>query len=214
MSFAGWRAEALDFYEGLEADNSKTYWTAHKAVYEEKVRGPMAELAEELAGEFGEPKIFRPYRDIRFSKDKSPYQTHIGARIGDGYIQLSANGLAAGSGMHAMAPDQLDRYRQAVAGDGTGAELEQIIASIERQGIVVHGQDMLKTAPRGYRADHPRARLLRCKGLVTWKAWPVEPWLGTAEAKQHVAGFLAASRPLCGWLSANVGQSTAAPARR
>ena len=174
----------------------------------------MTELVEELAPEFGEAKIFRPYRDIRFSKDKSPYQTHIGAVIGDGYIQLSANGLAAGSGMHHMAADQLDRYRQAVADDKTGEELERIISAIERQEIAVHGQEALKTAPRGYPADHPRVGLLRYKGVVTWKEWPVEPWLGTAAARQHVAGFLAASQPLCAWLNANVGESEAGPARR
>src|SRR5262249_61644771 len=127
--------EALEFYEGLEADNSKAYWTAHKAVYEEKVRGPMAELLEELAPEFGETKIFRPYRDVRFSKDKSPYQTHIGALVGDGYIQLSANGLAAGSGMHGMAPDQVDRYRQAVAGGANGEERERVTSAIARQEV-------------------------------------------------------------------------------
>jgi uncharacterized protein (TIGR02453 family) len=214
MSFQGWPEEALDFYEGLEADNSKTYWTAHKAIYEEKVRGPMADLLEELGPDFGEGKIFRPYRDVRFSKDKSPYQTHIGAVVGDGYIQLSANGLAAGSGMHGMAPDQVDRYRRAVADDKTGEELEGIISGIERQEIVVHGHDALKSAPRGYPADHPRIGLLRYKGIVTWKEWPVEPWLGTQAAKQHVAAFLAASQPLCAWLSGNVGPSTAAPARR
>jgi uncharacterized protein (TIGR02453 family) len=214
MSFQGWPAEALDFYEGLEADNSKAYWTAHKAVYDEKVLGPMTELAEELAPEFGEPKIFRPYRDIRFSKDKSPYKAHIGVIVGDGYIQLSANGLAAGSGMHHMAPDQLDAYRRAVADDRAGAELEGIIAGVEQQGIEVHGRDPLKTAPRGYPADHPRVGLLRYKGVVTWIQWPVEPWLGTAAAKQHVTGFLAASRPLCAWLTANVGESAADPARR
>jgi len=214
MSFQGWPAEALDFYEGLEADNSKAYWTAHKAVYEEKVLGPMTELVEELAPEFGEPKIFRPYRDVRFSPDKSPYKTHIGAVIGDGYIQLSANGLAAGSGMHHMAPDQLESYRRAVAGDQAGEELERIVSAIERQEIEVHGRDPLKTAPRGYPADHPRIGLLRYKGLVTWKQWPVEPWLGTPEAKRHVAGFLAASLPLCEWLNVNVGESAADPARR
>ncbi len=214
MSFQGWPEEALDFYEGLEADNSKAYWTAHKAIYEEKVRGPMAELLEELAPDFGESKIFRPYRDVRFSKDKSPYQTHIGALVGDGYVHLSANGLAAGSGMHGMAPDQVDRYRRAVASDKTGEELARIISGIERQEIAVHGRDALKSAPRGYPADHPRIGLLRYKGVVTWKEWPVEPWLHAAAAKQHVAAFLAASQPLCAWLDANVGRSTAALARR
>jgi uncharacterized protein (TIGR02453 family) len=214
MSFSGWPAEALDFYEGLEADNSKAYWTAYKAVYGEKVLGPMSELLEELAPEFGEPKIFRPYRDVRFSKDKSPYKTNISAIIGDGYIQLSAQGLAAGCGMYMMAPDQLDRYRRAVARDETGTELERVIAGIERRQVAAVGRDALKTAPRGYPADHPRITLLRYKGVVTWKEWPVEPWLGTAAAKQRVAVFLAASRPLCAWLNANVGASTAELARR
>ncbi|HTZ26393.1 MAG TPA: DUF2461 domain-containing protein [Streptosporangiaceae bacterium] len=214
MSFGGWPAEALDFYEGLEADNSKAYWTAHKAIYDEKVLGPMSELLEELAPEFGEAKIFRPYRDVRFSKDKSPYKTNISAVIGDGYLQLSAQGLAAGSGMYMMAPDQLDRYRQAVASDETGAELEQVIAGVEGHEVAVHGHDVLKTAPRGYPADHPRIALLRYKGVVAWKEWPAGPWLGTPAAKQRVTGFLAASMPLCAWLEVNVGESTAEPTRR
>ncbi len=213
MSFQGWPAEALDFYEGLEADNSRAYWTAHKAIYDEKVLGPMSELLEELAPEFGEPKIFRPYRDVRFSKDKSPYKTNIGAVVGDGYIQFSVDGLAAGSGMYTMAPDQLDRYRQAVAGDEAGEELERVISGIDRHEIAVHSRDVLKTAPRGYPADHPRIGLLRYKGVVAWKAWPVEPWLGTPAAKERVAAFLAACQPLCAWLEANVGPSTADPGR-
>jgi hypothetical protein len=96
MVFSGWPEEALDFYDGLAADNTKTYWTAYKAVYTEKILGPMTDLTEELAAEFGEPKIFRPYRDVRFSPDKTPYKTHIGAVIGgSGYVQLSAEGLGA-----------------------------------------------------------------------------------------------------------------------
>jgi uncharacterized protein (TIGR02453 family) len=205
MAFQGWPEEALEFYEGLAADNSKTYWTRHKATYEEMVLGPMAELVEELAPEFGDPKIFRPYRDVRFSKDKSPYKTHIGALVGSGYIQLSASGLAAGDGMYGMDPGQLDRYRQAVAGDGTGEQLERVIGAVEQHGIGVHGHNSLKTAPRGYPADHPRIELLRHKGLIAWREWPVEPWLGTAEARKHIAGFLAAARPLSAWLDTHVG---------
>ena len=133
MTFSGWPAEALDFYEGLEADNSKSYWTSHKAVYEEKVLYPMTELVEQLAAEFGEPKIFRPYRDIRFSADKTPYKTHIGATVGPhSYVQFSADGLAAGAGMWHLEPDQLTKYRAAVAADGTGSDLEAIIANLER----------------------------------------------------------------------------------
>jgi uncharacterized protein (TIGR02453 family) len=205
MPFDGWPEEALEFYEGLAADNSKTYWTAHKAVYEDAVLRPMTGLLEDLAAEFGEAKIFRPYRDVRFSADKSPYKTHIGAVIGTGYIQLSAEGLATGDGMYGMSPSQLDRYRRAVASDRTGPELQQVIAGIEEQGIGVSGRDVLKTAPRGYPADHPRIGLLRYKGVVAWNQWPVEPWLETAAARDRVAGFLRATQPLSRWLGTHVG---------
>lgn len=209
MPFDGWPEEALEFYEGLAADNSKTYWTAHKAVYEDAVLRPMTGLLEDLAAEFGEAKIFRPYRDVRFSPDKSPYKTHIGAVIGTGYIQLSAGGLATGDGMYGMSPSQLDRYRRAVASDRTGPELQQVIAAIEEQGIGVSGRDVLKKAPRGYPADHPRIGLLRYKGVVAWNQWPVEPWLETAAARDRVAGFLRTTRPLSQWLGVHVGAAAA-----
>ena len=209
MAFSGWPEEALEFYEGLAADNTKTYWTKHKAVYDAAVLGPMAELVEELAPEFGEAKIFRPYRDVRFSKDKTPYKTHIGALVGRGYVQFSVQGLAAGNGMYGMASDQLERYRQAVASDRAGGELEDAIAAIEKEEIGVSGRDVLKSAPRGYPADHPRIGLLRYKGIVAWKEWPVGGWLETAAARDRVTGFLRATRPLSTWLADNVGPSAA-----
>jgi uncharacterized protein (TIGR02453 family) len=208
VAFNGWPAEALEFYEGLAADNSKTYWTAHKARYEQDVQAPMAALLAELESEFGEGRIFRPYRDIRFSADKSPYKTAIAASLaGGGYIQLSSTGLAAGSGMYQMAADQLDRYRRAVAEDLTGKELPRVIASVEEHGIAVTGHQSLKNAPRGYPKDHPRADLLRNKGLIAWQEWPAAAWLGTAAAKDRVTGFFRATRPLCDWLDRHVGDS-------
>jgi uncharacterized protein (TIGR02453 family) len=208
MAFSGWPAEALEFYEGLTADNSKTYWTAHKDRYERDVHAPMAALLAELEGEFGAGKIFRPYRDIRFSADKSPYKTAIAASLADGgYIQLSAQGLAAGAGQYQMAPDQLERYRRAVAEDGTGTELRGVIAAVEEHGIDVSGHGSLKSAPRGYPKDHPRADLLRHKGLIAWQQWQPAAWLGTAAARDRVAGFFRATGPLCEWLDQHVGDS-------
>src|SRR5512133_1746289 len=134
VTFRGWSSEALEFYEGLTADNSKTYWAEHKAVYETQVYAPMVELLAELEPEFGPGRIFRPYRDVRFSKDKSPYKTTIAATVElGGYIQLSATGLGAGAGMWQMAPDQLERYRQAVAADASGEELRRLKAAIEKK---------------------------------------------------------------------------------
>lgn len=210
MAFRGWSTDALDFFEGLEIDNSKTYWLANKAVYDEKVYAPMAALVAELEPEFGAGKIFRPYRDVRFSADKSPYKTNIACVLDrGGYIQLSAEGLGAGSGMYMMAPDQLARYRQAVDADTTGTQLRGIVAALARAKIEAHGHDMLKRVPRGYPADHPRADLLRHKGLIAWKQWPVAPWLGKPAAKDRVAEFLRAARPLDEWLERHVGTSTA-----
>ncbi len=207
MAFSGWPEEALDFYDGLAADNSKVYWTEHKALYTEKILGPMTELTEELSAEFGEPKIFRPYRDVRFSPDKTPYKTHIGAVVGGTrYVQQSAEGLAAGAGMWQLSPEQLTRYREAVAGDRLGAELEDIIAAIEKAGHTVHGHGVLKSAPRGYPPDHPRIGLLRYKGLTAWRQWPVEPWLETASAKDRIVSFFRTSLPLTTWLTEHAGR--------
>jgi uncharacterized protein (TIGR02453 family) len=213
MTFRGWPVEALEFFEGLEADNSKVYWQRNKDVYDTMVRAPMEELLEELAPEWGEGRIFRPYRDIRFSSDKSPYKTNIAAVIGDGYIQLSADGLGAGRGMYEMAPDQLDRYRAAVAADRTGDELVDLAANAREAGLEVSGHEVLKTAPRGYPRDHPRIELLRFKGLITWQHWPAAAWLGTRQAKTRVAEFLRLSEPLSEWLLTHVGPSTL-PQRR
>lgn len=207
MAFKGWPVSAVEFYEGLEADNSKVYWTEHKAVYERDVKGPMEALLTELADEFGEGRIFRPYRDVRFSPDKSPYKTAMGATVGDGYVQVSADGLMAASGMYHMMPDQLDRYRKAVAGDKTGAGLERVIASLQKAKVDVQGIDALKTAPKGYPKDHPRVELLRNKGLIAGKSWSPAGWLGTASARTRVVEVLRAARPLNDWLFEHVGPS-------
>jgi len=215
MAFRGWKAEAIEFYEGLEADNSRTYWQAHKADYEALVLQPMQELLTELADDFGEGNIFRPYRDVRFSADKSPYKTNIAAMVGGiGYVQFSADGLAAGSGYWMMANDQLDRYRRAVADDVTGPAVSAIAAEAAKAGVQVTAHESLKSAPRGYPKDHPRIELLRLKGLITWREWPVAAWMGTAKAKDRVVGFLRESAPLRAWLDDHVGASTLPPPER
>ena len=209
MAFRGWKAEAIEFFEGLEADNTRTYWQTHKADYERLVLDPMQSLLGDLAAEFGEGKIFRPYRDVRFSADKSPYKTNIAATVGGaGYLQLSADGLAAGSGYWIMASDQLERYRRAVVDEDSGGALDDIVAAASKAGMEVTAHEALKSAPRGYPKDHPRIELLRLKGLITWREWPVAAWMGTAKAKDRVAEFLRGAAPLRGWLDEQVGAST------
>jgi uncharacterized protein (TIGR02453 family) len=214
MAFRGWPVEALEFFEGLEADNSKSYWQRNRETYDRLVRAPMEELLEDLALEWGEGRIFRPYRDIRFSSDKTPYKTHIGAMVGDGYVQLSADGLAAGSGMWEMAPDQLERYRAAVSEDRTGRRLADLVSKVTAAGPEITGHGVLKTAPKGYPKDHPRIELLRYKGIVAWREWPVAAWLGTRRAEDRVVEFLRTSKPLNEWLRRHVGASTMPERRR
>lgn len=203
MAFRGWPAEALEFYEGLEADNSKTYWTAHKDIYEQCVRAPMVELLGELEPEFGPARIYRPYRDVRFSKDKSPYKTQIAATFErGGYLRLSADGLGAGAGVYMFTPEQVRRYREAVAADRTGRQLATIIDALRAKKISVSSHDVLKRVPSGFDPDHPRAELLRYKDLVAWQDWPVAAWLGTPAATTKVKDFYRTCRPLTDWLAA------------
>src|SRR5438270_6505775 len=117
MVFAGIPTAALDFYEDLEADNSKAFWTVHKSIYDDQVKAPLDALAHALEPEFGAPKFFRPYRDVRFSKDKTPYKTHQGVWFGESarYLHVSAAGLFLAAGYWDTSSSQVDRLRRAVA---------------------------------------------------------------------------------------------------
>ena len=206
MAFRGWPGEALDFFAGLEADNSKSYWEAHKDSYQAAVRRPMDDLLADLEPEFGASKVFRAYRDLRFSSDKSPYKTNIAAMLTHGgYIEFSSRGLSAANGMHTMAPDQIARYREAVASDRSGSHLAEVVASLRKSRIDVIASEMLNRVPRGYPTDHARADLLRYKGMLAWKHWSLGDWVHTARARKRVVTFLRASSPLMEWLTRFVG---------
>lgn len=205
MAFRGWPIEAVEFYEGLEADNSKVFWQEHKTVYERQVKAPMEELLTELADEFGEGKLFRPYRDVRFSADKTPYKTTCAATLGSGYVAFSADGLSVGSGLYMPEPATLTRFRAVVDADDTGTELAVIVADLHRAGYQTMAHEVLKTAPRGFPKDHPRIELLRHKGIAMMKSWPVGAWLGTRKAKDRVVTALRAAAPLNEWLARHVG---------
>ena len=153
--FAGFGEGAVDFYDGLEADNSKAYWTDHRAVYENDVKAPMLALLAACEAEFGPGKIFRPYRDVRFSNDKTPYKTHCGATAGPYYVHIGPDGLMAAGGYYMMAPDQVARFRTAVDDDRRGDDLVKRLAAVEAEGVTIAGEQ-LKTRPRGVDPEHPR----------------------------------------------------------
>lgn len=214
--FRGFPTEAFAFYEGLEADNSKAYWQANKERYQTLVRAPMEALLATVDAEFGPFHVFRPYVDVRFSKNKAPYKTHIGAygesEGGAGfYVQMSAAGMLAASGYYAMASDQLDRFRRAVDDDARGTEIAALVKAAEKAGYSMGAIGELKTAPRGYPKDHPRIELLRRKGLMGSKSWVPAAWMHTAKAAERVVAAWRAMADVNAWLDAHVGPSTLPP---
>jgi uncharacterized protein (TIGR02453 family) len=205
MAFTGWPVEAVEFYEGLEADNTRTYWQEHRAVYERCVKAPMEQLLAELADERGPGRVFRPYRDVRFSKDKTPYKLNCAAHLPGGYLSFSADGLFFGSGLYRPEPEQLQRFRSAIDDRKSGPELEVIVATLRKDGYDVGASEVLKTAPKGYPKDHPRIELLKQKGIVMSRSWPVGAWLGTRKAKDRVVACQHAAWPLNAWVERHVG---------
>ncbi|TSD99774.1 DUF2461 domain-containing protein [Skermania sp. ID1734] len=204
--FTGIPLAALDFYEDLEADNSKVWWTAHKDVYDNAVRGPITALMAELEDEFGPAKIFRPYRDVRFSRDKSPYKTAQGAFVGTApgvgyYLQVSAAGLLVAGGFHQDSPAHTAHYRAAVDAAHSGVELVRIVDSLAAQGFSIGGEK-LKTVPRGFAPDHERIELLRHKSLTAGRTFGAPEWLSTARAATEVRECWRAIGPLVDWLTA------------
>ena len=211
MTFEGFPEELIDFYDGLEVDNSKSYWEAHKSVYETAVRQPIEELAEALRDEFGEAKIFRPYRDLRFSADKRPYQEHASLSAGGLYFSVSAESVFTGGGYWHPAIDQLERFRR-IVDDPAGAEsIHGLLARLRSHGIDLSSDDMLKSAPRGYSRDHPEIDLLRRKHLAVLQKWDVPSWLHGPEALSYVRSSWRQMKTWATWLEDAVGPSTELP---
>ena len=218
MAFTGFPPEAFQLYERLSTDNTRTFWRANKSVYEQSVKAPMQALIEELA-DMGPFHLFRPNRDVRFSKTKTPYKDHAAAYVesqgGAGYyVQLGATGMFAGCGYYDMATDQLDRFRSAIDADATGTDLAARCAAAEKAGLVLGAMSSLKTAPRGFTKDHPRIELLRRKGLVVSQTWPIAPWMHTKKVVPKVRAAWAAGDDLVEWLDTHVGPSTLCPDER
>jgi uncharacterized protein (TIGR02453 family) len=202
--FTGFPEAALDFYDDLEMDNTKTYWEAHKDTYATAVAAPMKALTTALADEFGQAKIFRPYRDVRFAKDKTPYKTHQGAFVPKGpatgyYVQVGAPGVRVGVGYYEAAGPRLASIRDAIADQTRGGQLEEILAAMQAAGWELGG-DRVKTAPRGYSVDDPRIELLRHKSMTLGKSYGFEPVIHTPELLDRVRADWREAAPFVEWV--------------
>jgi uncharacterized protein (TIGR02453 family) len=204
MAFNGWPETAQRFFIGLQLDNSKRYFDAHRELYLRDVRGPMEALSAELEKEVGPGHIFRINRDVRFSRDKSPYKANVSAWwAGDGgelYVSLDARDFYVWAGKHEMGA-WLEHFRRAVADDNLGPRLVAAVESMERAGYKLGGES-LKRVPQGYANDHPRSRFLRHKSIGISRSYGLQPWLGTREAKDRVLEVWRDAAPLVSWLRA------------
>lgn len=214
MRFEGFGDAAVEFYDGLLADNSKAYWNDNLAIYREHVRAPMeallAELEPEFGPGFGKGKVFRPHRDVRFSRDKSPYKTHCGAVIEQGrgggayYVEISAEGVLVAGGCYHTESDQLARFRAAVDSEIHGQRLRELIDGLDSAGWEIAGS-ALRTRPRGFGADHPRLDLLRHRTLYAARSWGPDETLHERSCLDRVRESWLAVRELNQWCADHIG---------
>ena len=218
-AFVGFPPSLYEFYDGLDEDNSKEYFHAHKEQWESSVKGPMALMLAALASEFGVAHAFRPNRDVRFATDKRPYKDNHGAVVGGpmgtgiNYVEVNGAGMFVGSGLYQMAPDQLARFRLAVADDESGSTLQLLLSKAVRKGLDP-GAPSLVRIPKPWSADHARQALLRHKRMILGRSWPQPAWLHTSEAVTQVRNTWRACVPLNTWLAQFVGPSELPSGRR
>ncbi|MDA3630390.1 DUF2461 domain-containing protein [Saccharopolyspora sp. WRP15-2] len=214
MRFEGFGDGAVEFFDGLEADNSKAFWGDNLALYKEHVRAPMealiAELEPEFGPGFGSGKVFRPHRDVRFSRDKSPYKTHCGAVIEQGrgggayYVEVGAAGMMVAGGCFHTESDQLARFRTAVDTEIHGEHLRRLLDELAAAGWEIAGE-MLKSRPRGVDADHPRLDLLKHRTLYAFQRWEPDDALHERSCLDRVREAWTHVRELNQWCADHVG---------
>jgi uncharacterized protein (TIGR02453 family) len=191
MRFEGFADTKCTFFHRLAKNQNKDWFTAHKAEYEDGWQHPMeallAEARDKLEAAYkhldlGEPKVMRIYRDVRFSKDKSPYKTNVGGgvpvKVGSAgkweapsalYVHIGVqkgHDLFAGAGSYMPDPDRLARMRKAMLDDKRGGELSRLTRALEKKGHRFTAAETLKKPPKGVDLDHPRIEFLKMKGLV------------------------------------------------
>jgi uncharacterized protein (TIGR02453 family) len=219
--FVGFPIETTDFLSDLAANNSKTWFDAHRSEYEQYWLEPAREFVEaggeELAsltpGIQAEPRvngsIFRINRDVRFSKDKTPYKTTLdfwfwqGTRrnaVSGYYMRIAPAELGIGVGAHGFDKDRLAAFRAAVVDSGASAALREVVGSVESAGWPVMGEHY-KQLPRGFEAaDAFQERFLRYSALWTGEDTPQPKSLRSRRLVPYVMNRWTKLEPLHRWL--------------
>ena len=200
----GFAPATAEFLRGLAADNTKTYFEAHRDAYTEFVRQPLEAFLAVAEPIYGPGKVMRPNRDVRFSNNKDPYRTDasmMAGSVGGVYLNLNPERVEVGGGLYEPARDQLDRARASIAGrPGVAAKLEAALAGLEASGFVLAGAP-LKTAPRGYDPAHPAIALLRLQHYAALRTLPLD------SPPSEVLETWSQLVPLIEWIDEHVGAS-------
>ena len=222
MESQGFPEAGLRFLAELALNNERTWFSAHKKEYESAVAAPakamLADLVpalSELSGQEMGGKIFRIHRDVRFSKDKTPHNTHVrmafhptatgkgacGAKPGF-FLSLEPDVIITGAGSMEFPKETLAAYRAAVDGDAAGKALEKLLKPYcgGKDGLRLEEPE-LKRVPAGFDPEHPRADLLRRKSLRVWQEEPVPRALHSAKAVDHLLRRFKKHLPVYRWLS-------------
>jgi uncharacterized protein (TIGR02453 family) len=202
--FTGFSREAFAFFADLAKNNNRDWFQPRKEKYESLCHAPLKALTVALDPPFGADRLSRIYRDIRFSKDKSPYKTHVSAHIPGGVLWMSAEGLYVGTGLYMPDPPALRKLREAIDREASGKALVALVKSLRKKGYTVASHETVESVPRGYAADHPRLELLRMKDIHAGRTLaPSE--VSTAAAVTKVRKVCADVAPLGEWLRKHVG---------
>lgn len=208
--FSGFPPEAIAFFRSLKRNNKRDWFQPRKHIFNEKVRGPMIELVETLNSELRHfdpqhitdpPKaIFRIYRDTRFSNDKTPYKTHIGAffprrghqKNGSAgyYVAISGEGVQVAGGLHGPSPQDLFAFRTWMAGQY--AEFGKAAGRPSKLMGALTGSS-LQRMPKGFPSDHPAAGLLKMKQWYYYKELDAKLAMSPKLAGEVVKRFKAMS---------------------
>jgi len=216
-AFSGFPPAAMPFLRDLKANNAREWFNSRREVYEGSIRAPAEAFVqaiqpwlEDLAGHPLRAKIFRIQRDVRFSKDKSPYNTHLHigfadatAAVGDNcsgfYLGLETDRLVLGAGMFETSGATLDAFRAAIDRESDGESLAAIVADLTTQSFRIDGAE-LKRTPAPYAPTHPRADLLRRKGLSAWRETTNAGLISSPALMEFCEETFSALLPLHAWL--------------
>lgn len=218
--FSGFPKGGADFFRTLSVRQDREWFTAHKADYQQLWETPMhallASVHAKVVATFPTAKkttrkVFRIYRDTRFSKDKSPFKTSISGLIplypGEAmeslglYFELGATPFIA-AGRWMMEGPTLKRHRKAVADDATGAPFAAAVEKAVKKGFTVTTQQQLVRVPKPWPKDHPRAELLRHKGFAFAFPAPPASVLASAKLADWTVSHLKTIAPLLKWVEA------------